>query len=357
MNALAMIVNAFVPWCIFVVAYMITGFQLMYQYTSFACCLLFGLCLFWIACLYLAQWARRHDPDPSWYTYFAVAVGAALLAGAICGYQAMVAYMMPYYQVNSMNVAGMPGGAFGMQGMPGESVGLDLTKTGSASLTDSGMAVFGAGTELQRSMSGHFKYKTTYCVAPLSGPSGTTTQLSYDIWAVGKGCCAVGSQDYRCGAWDKDISQYLAVRVLNDNDLKYYYLAAEQAASIHGFAIKKPIFFFIGTSNFIQSGGSQGHSTTSSSSSGTTATGGTSAAAVPSDAFSQNLAFQNSAVNPMDGLKTTAYNTFLRACAVAAIFCAFGVCMMSARFAFLGRNSKETAYAPENYSGGGSRRV
>lgn len=259
-----------------------------------------------------------------WWTYAALVVFVALLSGTWMGYQSYNTYMSPYYTLMSMQVD-----------LGGNGTGVDLTSASSESFMDAGMVKFAPGTELLKGYSWHFKYQTTYCVAPLAVPGGAVPRRSYDIWVVGKGCCSISSSDYRCGLWNSpDLSTSLAVRVTNDGDLKYYFLAAQQAASVFKFKVRSPVFFYH-TANVVDA--ITGRKTKSGSGSknsfGSGFNNGVNGVGLDKTSTMSGAGFGGQ----MEGMKQEAYNNFCVWVVIVLIFSLFGASMATVRFSFFGR--------------------
>merc|ERR1719160_2030554 len=120
---------------------------------------------------------------------------------------------------------------------------------------DAGQFYFVKGSKLDPLRAWHFRQKDVYCVAPIIAPVSNGTwpvpnmtypnvplTQSYDFWAVGKDCCSVSSSDFRCGAYNNPLARS-AIRVLDEQDLKFYRLAVEQAETLYGIMATHPVFF------------------------------------------------------------------------------------------------------------------
>lgn len=337
MNMVPMLLCFLIPWADSCLLMMITGYKLMHDNPSLAWFLVFLFLCFWLFFVYTAFRQRRHNPDPTWYTFLALVVGIASFAGIYRGTRIYECCTGPYYEVKSMNVqvgvdlsggggdigvggfggwhgphgpgtGGLGGaGGFGWGGSGTNSSGsagssyyrapaAGQTKTNlGESLMDVGVAQFAPGSQVGTHLSWRFKWKDLYCVAPLLPPGGgMPAGQSYDVWLVGKNCCAEGSNDYRCGDWTSQGSSVpiTGIRATNSDDLVYFHLAVQQAESMYRYQARHPLFFYssrerLGGSAYESydqgSGGYQtssgGSSGSSGSSPGSSGSGGNSSAA------------------------------------------------------------------------------
>merc|ERR1719401_574416 len=106
---------------------------------------------------------------------------------------------------------------------------------------DAGIVYFANGNHIDGSRSWHFKQDTIYCVAPILGANDKPETQTYDFWAVGKDCCVTGSSDFRCGQQQAGIRS--AIRSLDEDSLKFYRLAVQQAESLYDIVSTRPVFF------------------------------------------------------------------------------------------------------------------
>jgi len=228
MNIVPMFLMIFIPWGIFIFILGTQSFTLMYLRPFTAYMLLAFAILFWVACVLVAMNRRKWDPEPAWYSFFALMVGIAVLFGAYLGHYLYTTYSFPYYQVRDLKVI----------------KGLDAGKEKGQNVMDAGMFYFAEGNKLDARRAWHFKQKTLYCVAPVimgDYPSVPQSQ-SFDFWAVGKDCCSVASSDFRCGDYNNPLARG-GIRNMIDDDRAFYRLAVEQATSLYGIQSKNPIFF------------------------------------------------------------------------------------------------------------------
>jgi len=60
--------------------------------------------LLWLISVGVAIWARRYDPEPTWFSYLALSFGIAALAGTLCGMQNFKIYSQRYYELQDLKV-------------------------------------------------------------------------------------------------------------------------------------------------------------------------------------------------------------------------------------------------------------
>jgi len=227
MNIIPMFLNLVVPWTMFVFCCGITSFQIMYTRPGMVYGLLGFVALLWLISVGVAIWARRYDPEPTWFSYLALSFGIAALAGTLCGMQNFKIYSQRYYELQDLKVISH----------------LDVSKERGSNVLDAGIVYFANGNRLDGQKSWHFKHQTLYCVAPVVANQSAPTTQSYDFWAVGKDCCSISSSDFRCGPFWGSQRARAAIRVLDDRSLPFYRLAVKQAETLYGIMSSHPVFF------------------------------------------------------------------------------------------------------------------
>jgi len=225
MNIVPMFLALVVPWAVFTLCCGLTAFRLMYYHPVVVIFLLGGICAFCLASIIYAVWARRRNPDPTWFSYFALLMGLAALAGTLVGMQLYKRYTKSFLQFQDLNVVR----------------DVDAGSAKGGNVMDAGALFFAPGTRIDEEKSSHFKQQTLYCVAPIVSSHLIPETQSYDFWVVGKDCCSTSSSDFRCGAWDEGRARS-GIRILDDADLAYYRLAVQQAESTFNIMAKHPIF-------------------------------------------------------------------------------------------------------------------
>lgn len=228
-NVLPLLVLSVVPWLIFVGVFGLTASEAVYYQSLWVYIAIAAVTVFWLACILVAVRARSSEPDPTWYAYFAMAVGIALFAGVICGSNLYEGYTLPVIELESLRTI----------------KNLDVSKTSGKNVLDAGAFYFASGTEQSLWQSWHFKRAPggdLFCVAPLAAAGGQAPETqSYDFWAVGKDCCSEAAADFRCGRPSNE-DKPAALRITKEQDLVYYRLAVQQAESIHHYKSESPIF-------------------------------------------------------------------------------------------------------------------
>lgn len=227
MNILPVMANFLLPWMVFVFCCGTMAFRLMYNRPALAWFLIVLVVLLWLVSVAVAIWARWRDPDPTWFSYFAMTVGIATLFGTTIGQNIFLYHSRPYYQVRDLKVAR----------------GIDASVTGGSAVSDAGIIHFSARSRVDGQIAWHFKAGALYCVAPIiSNASRVPLRQTYDFWAVGKDCCSMSSADFRCGAWGRTGKRSGGIRVVNEGDAAMYRLAVQQTASLYNIMAPEPIF-------------------------------------------------------------------------------------------------------------------
>jgi len=226
MNVVPMFLNVFVPWGVFVLCSGLASFSLMYTHPRIAWALIAAIFSLWLFSVVAAIAARRHDPDPTWFTYTAIAVGVMALLGTIFGTQNFSEWSRPYYELQDLKILH----------------DLDASYTPGENVMDGGLFYFAPGNHLDHTRSWHFKFKTTYCVAPIITNSTAPLNQEYSFWAVGTDCCSLSASDFRCGSWGVKGAAGGIRLTTQGEDLDYFKLAVQQAESLYSILAPNPIF-------------------------------------------------------------------------------------------------------------------
>lgn len=229
MNVIPMFIGTFLPWGFFIVCFGVLASSLTYNHPIVVAVIIVLVVIFWLGTAYSAVRARRDDPDPTWFTYLAIAIFIAIVAGIALGAYNYITYLEEYYEVMDLKVI----------------TNINVTTEKGQDVMDAGVLQFSEGTMLSDDMAWHFKYSTTYCITPVISNSSVLTvapMLSYDFFAVGTDCCSETASDFRCGDYD-DLSVRSGLRIIDDTAIKYYTLAVEQAISLYSINSPHPIFF------------------------------------------------------------------------------------------------------------------
>lgn len=227
MNIVPMFLMIFIPYGMFVLISGITSFYVMYARPYVAYSVIAFFMLFFLAALGLAINRRKHDPEPTWFCYFAIVTGIAVFGGIALGADIYNTFSFPYYQVRDLKVLS----------------NIDANAEHGQNVMDAGLLYFAESNKIDAMRSWHFKQKTVYCVAPITKgyPAVPETQ-SFDFWAVGKDCCSTSASDFRCGDYSNPQAKG-GIRNLNDADQAMYRLAVEQATALYGIISEHPVFF------------------------------------------------------------------------------------------------------------------
>lgn len=226
MNIIPMFLNLFAPWAFYIFVVTIATFHMRHE-SPWLCLIILGFCwLVWGITFFIAARAKRRNPDPTWFTYFALMMFVAVLVGTLFGSYNYSRNLNPYYTLNDLKVISH----------------LDPGKERGQNVMDAGIFYFSEGTHVNGHKSWHFKDGTLYCVAPIVSAGGSPETQSYDFWAVGKDCCSMSSSDFRCGDTSNPTSRS-AIRIFDDADIQHYRLAVEQAETLYNVMATHPIFF------------------------------------------------------------------------------------------------------------------
>lgn len=227
MNIIPMFLNVFAPWCVFIFCCGITSFWLLYKETNLVKGLLVVAFALSLALVFAAGVARAVSPEPTWFSYVALAILIATITGTASGVVNYNAYTRPFYAITDLKSVYQ----------------VDSSRELGKNLMDAGIVYFAANNKLDISRSWHFKQGRIYCVAPvITNGTGPLTQ-SYDFWVVGEDCCSTSTADFRCGPDWSNPATRSGIRVLDDESLPYYRLAVKQAESLYGLTSAYPIFF------------------------------------------------------------------------------------------------------------------
>lgn len=226
MNIVPMFLNVFVPWGTFIWCCAIRAFWISYSRPILSWILIGVAVAFWLSLVALAVWARKNDPEPTWFTYFAFIMFFAIFAGTIVGQQIFDLYTEPYYTVKDLKVLS----------------NFDAGKESGQNVMDAGIFYFADGNHIDATRSWHFKHGKLYCIAPIIGTQPVPDSQTFDFWAVGKDCCSIGSSDFRCGSY-ANVNARAGIRVMNNDELPFYRLAVEQSETLYSIMATHPIFF------------------------------------------------------------------------------------------------------------------
>jgi len=223
-NLVAICLNIFMPWFLFVATFMALSFSLHYNYPMFAWSLVVVGVIISIALATMAFLSRSRGKDPMWYTFAAGACFLAAVIGAVIGDINFHYHMAPYYDIQNLNTY----------------VSTNPALQRGQELMDAGQVYFSDGTRLDNHKSIGFKNLDLYCVAPIV--NGDDELASYDFWAVGINCCSGVASDFRCGEFGNPHARS-GLRLMRDDQRAFYRLAVQQAEAKFKIRATHPLFF------------------------------------------------------------------------------------------------------------------
>jgi len=229
-NALPILLNVLLPWFFFTGCCALITFDPFY-YKPVGTRLFLAFFGFVVFCFVIfALRSRNSEAEPTWYPMSAFMFAVAFVSSLECGSHNYDTYMRKYFEVTDLKVIGHVD--------PSQEVGQNSL--------DLGIAYFADGTQLEAGKAWHFKHDVTYCVAPITKGGAEPTSKTYDFWAVGKNCCALGAADFRCGDWHK-AGVRAGIRALEVGDQANFQLAVKQAESLYDIKASHPIFLYWST--------------------------------------------------------------------------------------------------------------
>lgn len=224
-NALAIVITLLVAPVVFIYCVTLLSSEYRYHHPRTALAYVLVAAFFvWVEGLYWRS-SRVSDREPMWlgFNFFAMAV--ALVAGCAFGNLQYNEYMLPYYNLSSLNE------------YPDVNV---ATTTGDVFL-DAGFIGFSDGSRVDLAKVSVFKEGSLYCVAPIVNMNANTTVPTtgvYDFWAVGKDCCQDGI--FRCGESRNPFARS-GLREVDLHDQSQYMNAVKQAEAKYGLSTRYPI--------------------------------------------------------------------------------------------------------------------
>lgn len=224
-NVVAICVNVFLPLLVFSFVCSALSFSIHYTHSARAWGVVaFGGCIALLVTAEAIKMRRKRDRDPMWHTFSAISLFAAVVCGTIVGDMNFYNYMLPYYEVLSMNVYPSTN--------PAISSGQEMM--------DAGRVYFADGTTLDMTKSMSFQETDLYCVAPIV--NGEVPMSTYDFWAVGVNCCSPVSSDFRCGQFNSPAARS-GIRLMDKEQRPFFQLAVQQATDAYHIRAPHPLFF------------------------------------------------------------------------------------------------------------------
>lgn len=222
LNAVAILLNAFVPSLAFALTTGVFGFSVHYEQPHMAW-LILALALFIsFTSLLMGRCNRRVAGQPMWYTFFGVSFATGALLGAGLGDYLFHSTMEAAYNYQSMS----------------SYPAVNPAKQKGQEIMDAGRVYFSAGSKLDLSKSMSFHNFEEYCIAPIV--NGDEELASYDFWAVGTNCCSEGH--FRCGEF-ANLHARSGLRYMEQEKQVSFQAAVQQAEAAYHLKAKHPLFF------------------------------------------------------------------------------------------------------------------
>ncbi|CAD7950836.1 unnamed protein product [Amoebophrya sp. A25] len=228
LNFIPIVLNAVLPWILFVVLLTISVFRFRHDYERW-CNTIWLIVCGTLLLVYAYLFCRElHTVDARWTRATCLYLFVMVNLCATASYLVYTQFFQVYYDVTDLKTYPT----------------MDVSTTNGKDVMDAGIVYFGQGTEIDFSRSWHFKHRTVYCVAPLVKKINGIPQLetgSLDFWVVGQDCCSTSSSDFRCPGYDNARAR-AGIRILRGDPLSFYRLAVQQAETQYGFISTYPIF-------------------------------------------------------------------------------------------------------------------
>jgi len=232
LNGLAILLSIVVPCVMFSSLLAVTTFIIHYRRPTitYSIAVVYLLLILAVGALAAREMLRKMRGDPSrqptWYVFMLTTMVIAYLAAVSIGEGIYEGYMQHYYNIKNMNVFSH----------------VDPTRMHGGQLQDAGIINFLDGAFVDSTRSMGFKNVDTYCVAPITYGDKPNSDIAYDFWAVGKGCCSGKQADFHCKYFNTPHANG-GVRVLADEDRSHYRLAVQQAEATYKIEATHPLFF------------------------------------------------------------------------------------------------------------------
>jgi len=259
MNMKTFFICLFVPWLLFTVLYANANLSLHYGSPVLCGCIsLLGVLIVMLMFAAAAYEALPHFCHPlarasysvlpfmkpvhesGWLAFLFFSSALAAMAGTFVGDLNYHTNMLPYYELQTLNVYDSVNPA--ASHMDAGLHGWDAVSPGREYM-DAGRVIFTDDASLDLDKAYRFQDFETYCVAPIS--TGGDSK-SYDFWAVGLDCCdfnASGLVEYKCGPYKSKTAKQ-GLRLISDTKGDFYRLAVQQAEAQHRISAKYPLLFY-----------------------------------------------------------------------------------------------------------------
>jgi hypothetical protein len=234
LDLVTLLIALFAPWTLFTFVVAVLSFEFHY-YAPYMTYLVIILTFLFAVCIpgFLALQAMKRkytSPatyQPNLYFFLFVACVLAYFVGITAGEGNYLSSMYKYYSLTHLTTYD----------------DIDTTFDFGQQYMDAGVLKFKQGTLLDTTRSMGFKNTDMYCVAPIvtkSNPNNNKS-LSYDFWAVGKGCCSGYQPDFHCPGFNDRVASG-GIRLMHDEDRPFYRLAVQQAEAMYKISAIHPLF-------------------------------------------------------------------------------------------------------------------
>lgn len=230
-NCIAIFLNVFLPWVLFIFCFYAVSFKLFYKYPMhvIAGIVIVGGGIIAL-CASLAK-SEHKGYTAYWYKFATLQFSLSILLAVGLGGWNYGANVMWYYDWERLKTY----------------AAVDPSLELGQNLMDAGTVYWAEGTSIDLTQAWHFMSDKVkhgihrYCVAPII-KGGAPQTGSYDFWAVGMDCCSASSSDFRCGEFSSGNTRS-SLRMMDDEARPYYKLAVQQAEAQYKYKSKHPIFF------------------------------------------------------------------------------------------------------------------
>lgn len=226
-------VNWFVPWVTFTFVVLVLSFSMHYWRPVLTWFLVIALVVA-IVLLGVRGFFPPVDDENivdlsaldkrAWIQVMAFYLALAWLIGLLAGQANFANRLQRFYDVQNLN----------------NYWGVDPSMAEAIQVMDAGIVNFKDGTAIDRTKAAAFQNGDRFCAAPLT--IGGQALQNYDFWIVGTNCCSASGQDFSCGEVNNP-SAKSGLRVMAREEVGFYRLAVQRAASRFRLQAKNPVYF------------------------------------------------------------------------------------------------------------------
>jgi hypothetical protein len=231
-NVFACAAGCLLPPMVFLYVTWALNFYKHYQYGLIAWLLaLPGLFPCYLAFVARSNAARRGRHNP-WHIFFMITLGLSWVVAAFFSEVNYWYFMHTFYDLHSMRAYN----------------NIDPTEVSGMRVMDAASVGFIDGARVVTDMAMSYTTWDVYCVAPITTDAGLPSQggklASYDYWAIGVNCCNAGTTTgYHCGQY-QNINARQGLRLIDNEQIKYFQLAVQQAEAAYGVSARHPVFLY-----------------------------------------------------------------------------------------------------------------